>query len=153
VAEDEFELPLTEQERLSTAMSRLVSPLLAELRGSLLACGQIRLTVYFADHTAQEQERSFLIPTSKEGKVLATLRQLLGDMQWPAGAQALKVVLEQIQDAVAEQLSLFPAENERERKLREVQKYLAARFGPNRLRRAVLPQPSAPLPEWRAGWV
>ena len=153
VADDEFETPLVERERLSTALWQLVSPLLAQLRENLQACSQIRLTVHFADHTVQERERSFLIPTAEEGKVISALRQLLGDMQWPAGAQALKVVLEQIQDAVAEQLSLFPAENERERKLREVQKYLAARFGANRLRRAVLPQPGAPLPEWRVGWV
>lgn len=52
-----------------------------------------------------------------------------------------------------EQLTLFPAENERERKLREVQRYLAARFGANRLRRAILAQPNAPIPEWRAGWM
>jgi hypothetical protein len=74
-------------------------------------------------------------------------------MRWRAEAQALKVILERIQDAVPEQLSLFPAENERERKLRKVQQVLSARFGANLLRRAVLPQPGAPLPEWRAGWV
>jgi hypothetical protein len=33
-----------------------------------------------------------------------------------------------------------------------VQRYLAARFGANRLRRAVMIQPGAPLPEWRTGW-
>ena len=32
-------------------------------------------------------------------------------------------------------------------------RYLAARFGANCLRRAVLAQPGAPLPEWRAGWL
>ena len=78
-----------------------------------------------------------------------------------AGAEALEVALERIQDAVAEQLALFPAEpalsgaegTERERKLWEVQRYLAARFGASRLRRAVLAQPGAPLPEWRIGWI
>jgi len=153
MADDEFETPLVERERLSAALQRLVSPLLAQLRANLQACGQIRLTVHFADRTTQENERSFLVPTAAEGKVISVLRQLLDGMQWRAGAQALKVTLERIQDAVVEQLSLFPAENERERKLQEVQQYLATRFGANRLRRAMLPQPGAPLPEWRVGWV
>ena len=54
---------------------------------------------------------------------------------------------------VVEQLCLFPLEDERRLKLREVQRYLAARFGGNCLRRAVLAQPGAPLPEWRVGWL
>jgi len=48
---------------------------------------------------------------------------------------------------------LFSAEMERESKLREVQCHIAARFGANRLRQAVLSQPNAPLPEWRVGWL
>jgi hypothetical protein len=63
------------------------------------------------------------------------------------------VALEQIQDAVVEQLSFFPVQDEREQKLRTVQRYLAMRFGANRLRRAALTQPGAPLPEWRVGWL
>ena len=38
-------------------------------------------------------------------------------------------------------------------KLEEVKRYLATRFGTSSLRRAVLSQPAAPLPEWRAGWL
>jgi hypothetical protein len=52
-----------------------------------------------------------------------------------------------------EQLTFFSAQNERERKLQEVQRYLTTRFGANRLWRAALLQPGAPLPEWRVGWV
>jgi hypothetical protein len=77
---------------------------------------------------------------------------------WRAPAAALEVALEQIQDVAPEQLTLFSTpdrgrRDEREKKLLEVQRYLAARFGANRLRRAVLSQPGAPLPEWRAGWL
>ena len=64
--------------------------------------------------------------------------------------------LAQIQDAVAEQLTLFPLEDERAANLQEVERYLAARFGPSfkagRLRQAVMAQPGAPLPEWRVSW-
>jgi hypothetical protein len=48
-------------------------------------------------------------------------------------------------------LSLFPIEDKLERTLREVQRYLAARFGANRLRRAFLVQSGVPLMEWRIG--
>jgi nucleotidyltransferase/DNA polymerase involved in DNA repair len=69
------------------------------------------------------------------------------------GAASLAVALEQIQDAIVEQLSFFPVQDEREQKLRAVQRYLAMRFGANRLRQAVLAQPGAPLPEWRVDWL
>jgi hypothetical protein len=156
--------------------------LLAELRGNLQACGQVRLTVYFDDGSALEEERTFLSPAADEGRVVRTLEGLLDGMHGRAapsaslpseylgtgpsaslrtgrasrtgrtGTSALSVALEQIQDIVAEQLTLFPLEDEREGKLREVQRYLVARFGANHLRRAVMAQPAAPLPEWRVDW-
>ncbi len=155
-AEIEFETPLVERARLVAALRRLVSPLLAELRENLQACGQARLEVRFEDGSAQERERAFLFPVAAEERVVDALDQLLAEVAWPAAATALAVSLAQIQEAVAEQLTLFPLVDERAAKLREVDRYLAARFGPSfqvgRLRTAVLAQPGAPLPEWRVGW-
>jgi hypothetical protein len=76
------------------------------------------------------------------------------------GVAGLSVVLGDIQDVVPEQLRLFPMDNEAqeregEKKLQEVQRYLAQRFGVSEgahLRRAILAQPGAPLPEWRVAW-
>jgi protein ImuB len=151
-AEIELEAPLAEQEGLAAALAHLASPLLAGLRANLKACGQVRLAVRFDDGSAQERTRTFLFPTAGEDLVVRVLEQLLAAIYWPAPVVALAVTLEQIQDAVAEQMALFPLPDEREGKLREVERYLAARFGANRLRRAVLAQPGAPLPEWRVGW-
>ena len=151
-AEREFEDSLSERGQLAFALERLVRPMLAELRGNLQACGQARLTVHFDDGSTEERTRTFLYPTAEEGLVTRALEQLLERIHWSAPATTLAVVLEQIQDAVVEQLTLFPADNERERKLQQVQQYLAARFGPNRLRRAAVLKPNAPLPEWRIGW-
>ena len=81
------------------------------------------------------------------------LEQLLTQMHWQVDATFLEVTLQRIQDVVTEQLSLMPGETERQRKLREVQCCLAARFGAGRLRWAVLSRPAAPLPEWRVGWL
>jgi len=152
MAEIELEAPLAEQEGLAAALRHLLSPLLAELRANLQACGQVRLVVRFDDGSAQEKSRVFLFPTAGEDLVVRAGEQLLAVIHWPAPVVALAVALEQIQDAVPEQMALFPLPDEREGKLREVERYLAARFGANRLRRAVLAQPGAPLPEWRVGW-
>lgn len=149
----EFEVPLAERERLMSAMRHLVAPLLAGLRENLRACGQVRLAVHFDDGTVQEQERTFLLPVAGEERVIEALGQLLDGLKWPAPASGLTVTLAQLQDTVAEQLTLFPLQDERETKLHEVQRYLTARFGANCLRRAVLAQPGAPLPEWRTGWM
>jgi nucleotidyltransferase/DNA polymerase involved in DNA repair len=169
VAEMEFEVPLVERARLVAALRHLVSPLLAGLRGNLQACGQVRLTVRFDDGEVQEQERAFLFPVANEERVVEALAGLLDRVQWRpvpsdsvnadfgvggrTGASGLTVVLDQIQDAPGEQLTLFPMEDEVTTKLREVQRYLATRFGSQVLRRAVLAQPGAPLPEWRVGWL
>ncbi len=152
-AKCELDDPLTNRERLLAMLRHLVAPLLAKLRGNLQACGQVRLTVHFADTSTQEGERTFLFPTAAEARGMLALGQLLDAMRWRAGAVTLKVALERIQDIVADQLPLFPAQTEQEQKLYEVQRYLAARFGANRLRRAMLAQPDAPLPEWRVGWL
>ena len=150
--ESEFEAPLVERERLLAALKRLVGPLLGDLRGSLRACGQLHLTVRYSNSHIEEHTRAFILPTAGEAAIVGALEQLVDKMSWPAPVIALNCALEQIQEAVIEQLTLFPGENERERKLREVQRYLAARFGANCLRRAALVQPGAPLSEWRVGW-
>jgi len=153
IAAKEAELAkLAPNMRATLECKRERSPLLVELRSNLQACGQVRLTVRFDDGSAQERARAFLFPASKEDLVVRAVEQLLEAIHWPAPVVALAVALEQIQDAVAEQMALFPLPDERENKLREVERYLAARFGANRLRRAVLVQPGAPLPEWRVGW-
>jgi nucleotidyltransferase/DNA polymerase involved in DNA repair len=152
-AAQEFDFPLIEREQVTATIRRLVSPLVAELRGSLLACGQIRLEIQFDNNTTQERTRTFLQPVSKEALAVQALEELLDGMRWTCGAQVLVVTLGQIQEASVEQRTLFVLENEQSGKLKEVERYLETRFGTLRLRRAALTRPGAPLPEWRIGWV
>jgi len=153
VAHFDCDHPLVEREQLLAILRRLVAPLLRGLRRRLQACGQVRVMVRFADNSAQERERTLLFPTADEERALSVLGQLLDTLQWHMGATSLQVTLERIQDSVTEQLTFFPTQTEKEHKLREVQNYLQDRFGANRLRRAILAQPAAPLPEWRANWL
>jgi nucleotidyltransferase/DNA polymerase involved in DNA repair len=141
------------QERLLALLRRLISPRLLQLRQNWQVCGQMRLTLHFSHDRVQDQLHRFTSPTADESRIVLTLEQLLLQMDWQEDPLALEVLLENLQDVTADQLSLFPAETERERKLHQVQRNLAARFGSDRLRRAVLTQPGAPLPEWRVGWL
>lgn len=162
-AETEFETPLADRDRLMAALRLLVSPLLADLRANLQVCGQVRLSVHFDDGDAQERERAFLFPMSEEDRVMRAVSQLLDGLRWRSAATGVAVTLTQIQDAVVEQLSLFPLQDPRQEKLREVERYLASRFGASPfmtpasgsgglLRRPMMVRPGAPLPEWRIGW-
>ena len=164
VARIEWEDPLFEQNPLLAALRKRVSPLLARLRGNLQACGQVRLTVFFDGGGAREGERTFLLPVADEGRVMLALETLLGRLTQSPGVDqargivALSVDIGQIQDAIPEQLTLFPLEGEgKQDKLEEVERYLVTRFGglPDgscRLRRPLLSHPGAPLPEWRVSW-
>lgn len=152
-ASRDCEAPNGERELLLATLRRMVAPLLRNLRGGLRACGQLRLTVHLADGSAQERERTLLQPTADEERTLLVLGQLLDTVSWTTDATGLQVTLERIQDSMAAQLTLFPSHGEKERKLSDVQRYLTARFGANRLRRAILARPAAPLPEWRANWL
>ena len=94
---------------------------------------------------------------------MRAVSQLLDGLRWRSAATGVAVTLAQIQDAVVEQLSLFPLQDPRQEKLREVERYLASRFGASPfmapasgsgglLRRPMMVRPGAPLPEWRIGW-
>jgi protein ImuB len=160
----EWEDPLLERDRLLAALRQRISPQLAGLRGNLQACGQVRLTVFFDGSGAREGERTFLLPVADEGRVMLALEGLLdklaqsSGLDQPTGIVSLAVDLGQIQDAIPEQLALFPLGVEKKQgKLREVERYLVTRFGslPNegcRLRQPILSHPGAPLPEWRVSW-
>ena len=56
--------------------------------------------------------RTFLYPTADEAWGVRVLEQLLDGLRWQANAVSLAVSLEQIQDAVVEQLSLNPSRAE-----------------------------------------
>ena len=189
-AEVEFETPLVDREQLIAELGRLVSPLLAKLQGNLQACRKLRLIAQFDDGSTQERTRTFLLPIAEDGRLLRALGKLLeglypsqqcrysdngtdsieGATSTMTAISRLAVALEQIQDTVAEQLTLFSLEGVSRRsagakKLQQVQRYLTARFAPPKyegsppsgkgpyLQRAVMSQPGAPLPEWRIDWL
>ncbi len=151
-ADRDLEVACVERERLLAVLEQMAGPLLVELRGNVQACGQVRLTMRFDDGSAEERRR-VLLPATTEGTLIErALNDLMSAMHWPAGAVALSLSLEQIQEAAMEQLRLFPDEDAPDCQLRPVLRYLAARFGASRLWRTAIVHPDAPLAEWRASW-
>lgn len=146
-----FEVPTIERDRVLAAAGRLVQPFLEGLRLTLRACGRLRLVIGLDDGTTVERRRDLLFPVADQGLAERALQDLLDDMQVTAHIAEISVVLEQIQDAVLQQLSLFPDPDEHNRKLHQIQSYLTARFGASRLWQAALAHPDAPLAEWRIG--
>ena len=66
------------------ALRQVAAPLLAELRGNLQACGQVRLVVQFDRGPAQEVERAFFVPVTHEERMVQALGELLESMRWQA---------------------------------------------------------------------
>jgi nucleotidyltransferase/DNA polymerase involved in DNA repair len=146
-----FEAPVVERSRVLAAAAHLVHPLLEGLRAKLRACGRLRLVLGFDDGSTTERARDFLFPVADHGLIERALHDLVENIQGRVGIAEVAVTLEQIQDAVLEQLSLFPDPDEHTRKLRQIQAYLSMRFGASRLWEAALVHPDAPLAEWRIG--
>jgi protein ImuB len=146
-----FEVPTIERDHVLAAAGHLVQPILEELRLKLRACGRLRLVIGLDDGRIVEKKRDWIFPVADQGLVERALADLLEDMRITARMAEVAVALEQIQDAVLQQLSLFPDPEEHNQKLQQIQSYLAARFGASRLWQAVLAHPAAPLAEWRIG--
>jgi nucleotidyltransferase/DNA polymerase involved in DNA repair len=161
-ARQEYEVPLADRARLRAALGRLLAPPVRKLHADLRACGLVRLAVSYEEGPTVERARAFVTPMADEmrlldaveGLVLQT-RQVCLEPDGFGPISALEIALEELQDAVGqmEQLSFLPGENSAaEESLRQVQRYLATRFGASCLRRAIVQHPQAPLAEWRVGW-
>jgi nucleotidyltransferase/DNA polymerase involved in DNA repair len=161
-AEHTFEAPAVTRDRLLAALRHAVDPLLEALQEKQQACGRVRLTVQFDDGRAEERARVFLFPTAEHQRVERALGDLLASssMHWSlassfagsSGVISLSVSLEQIQEAVMEQLTFLDERVDAPDGVVAAQRYLSTRFGASRLWRTALARPSAPLPEWRVSW-
>ena len=144
--------PLLQMEQLLAVIRRIARPLLIKMQDNLQTCGQMLLGLSFADAHDEEQKHVFLFPTAREERIMAIVENLLQRVQWRTGITGIKITFDKIRDMTANQLRLFPVEDDREIRLRQVQQQLAARFGSQCLRKAIMVQPLAPLPEWRIAW-
>ncbi|MBN1642691.1 MAG: hypothetical protein JXA09_15760 [Anaerolineae bacterium] len=147
-----FETPTVSRERVLAVAQRVIDALFQELSSQFAACGSLRLVARMEDGSAVERARTFLFPVSDRQRIGRAVDDLLDGVQGKGSVAAISIALEQIQEAVMEQLTLFSDQHGDDHQLRQVQRYLVTRFGASRLRRASLIRPQAPLPEWRILW-
>lgn len=157
----EFETPLADRERLHAALAQRAARLLASVRGQLQVVGSLRLIVTRADRRVVVASHTFPQPTAAEGPILQGILALLEKIAWEGQPAAeMNLILGDICDAPVRQLSLFDVgflsgeeKGDTSRAiLKATLEQLAARFGPDAFRMAVLNEPDHPLPERRSSW-
>jgi protein ImuB len=148
----EFDAPLADRQHLLLTLMHRAGKLLASLRGRLHAANRVALEVTRADGRVVPVSHTFSLPTAAVEPVRLAIEAALGRVAWEGeGVAEITLTLAGITDAPGEQLALFDEGEEDSRsRLSALLDRLAARFGPDAFRLAILADPGNPLPERRA---
>jgi protein ImuB len=151
--------PVAETESLRFVLHRLASALAAQVdaRGMAAARAQIRLTMDLAfavAGTAGELlvEQRFPEPTADADAIERLLLARLERTPPPAPVERIELELAGVEPAVGQQLPLFVPQAARTARLGWQLARLALTFGEDRIRKAVITDPDAPLAERRWTW-
>lgn len=148
----EFEAPVADRTILLAALMRRTEGLLAPLQARLQAVGRLALAVTRGDGRTLPAAHVFPLPTAAAEPIRHALAALLDRLAWDGeGAAEVTLTLAGITDAPAGQLALF-ADPAPRAELAALLDRLAARFGSEAFRMAVLADPTHPLPERRVMW-
>jgi nucleotidyltransferase/DNA polymerase involved in DNA repair len=149
----EFEAPVANRDILLAALARQATLLLAPLNARLQAVGKIRLAILRSDRRIVSVGHTFPLPTAAFQTIRLALGSALEQAPWDGEAAAdIILTLADITDAPVHQLSLLDTPPTPREVLAATLERLAARFGPDTFRMAVLSDPTHPLPERRANW-
>jgi protein ImuB len=149
----EFDPPLTDHDRLLTALTHRAAKLLAPLRDRLQVIARILLHVTRADGRVITVAHTFPIPTTASEPVRLALASLLGRMTWHRqGAAEIGLTLAGITDAPGQQLILFDVQDNSRAHLTSLLDRHAARYGVEAFRLASLVDPDHLLLERRAAF-
>jgi protein ImuB len=154
-----IEPPVEDLEPLRFVLHRLVAALTAQLTGRGLAADRAVLTLeldlaFAPTGTAPriEVEQRFPEPTADPEAVERLLFARLEREPPPAAVQRLDLELRGTLPAAGQQLPLFVPQAARTARLGWQLARLALTYGEDRIRRVVLTDPEAPLPEQRWAW-
>ena len=153
----EFEPPLADRERLLAALARRADQLLHPLRDRLQAVARVLLDITCADGRTILVSHTFPLPTAAAEPVRLALANLLTRAPWGGqGVSEVTLTLAGITDAPGQQLALFNTGEiggDSRARLTTTLDRLAARFGADAFRLAMLTDPDHLLPERRAAFV
>lgn len=154
-----LEPPVAELEPLRFVLRRLATALAAQLLGRGAAASvarlQLELDLAFAPAGTPPSlavEQRFPEPTAEAEAIERLLLARLERTPPPAAVARLELELDGAAPATGQQLSLFTPQAARNARLGWQLARLALTFGEDRVRRVVIDDPDAPLPERRWSW-
>lgn len=147
--EREFDEPLVDDERLGLALAHLVDQLLPRLQRDFLFCRRVAVDLRLANGQELALATNLREPTQDGETIVRAARRLIAGAACSAGITALGLSLDGLGGATGRQLSLFAPRQGRLEKLAGAVSQLQASLGSGRLRKAVVLDAAAPLPERR----
>jgi DNA polymerase IV len=147
--EREFDEPLADGERLRLAFAHLVDQLLPRLQRDFLFCRRVAVGLRLVDGHELALATNLREPTQDGETIVRAACRLAANAACSAGIVALNLSLEGLGGVAGRQLSLFAPHQGRLEKLVNAVSQLQVSLGNGRLRKAVVLDAAAPLPERR----
>ncbi|MHB1133755.1 MAG: DNA polymerase Y family protein, partial [Chloroflexota bacterium] len=147
--EREFDEPLIDSTHAGLAIDHLVDQLLPRLQADMSFCRRLALRLRLADGQELAATASLREPTQDAALLGRVARRLLAETEPTTGIAALSLTLDELGGPEGRQLTLFAPRQGGLAKLTAAVARLQASLGAGRLRKAVVLDPQASLPERR----
>ena len=144
----EFEVPLSTSQQLVAAMQGILDRLVAQVKSEGKACYKIKLQLRFPSGSLLQRGLSPKDTTASREAITARLATLLEGISLPEPVSGMEVSLELGQEQ-GKELHLLPQEGRNRQKANKVARLLKMRFGHQPLKKALVTDPDALLPERR----
>lgn len=150
--EREFDEPLLSEAHAALAVTHIVDQLLPQLQSEHLFCRRVEVDLSLASGE-QESNVAYLRESSQDGEVIARAALRVLQERCGSGITGIRLTLTDLQGLKGGQLSLFAPRQGRLEKLAGAVARLKSRFGGDHLRKAVITDPKALIPERRFTFV
>lgn len=142
----EFDPPLVASYQLAQAGEVILDRILAQTKGKV--CRQIKLLLGFPSGSFSGIKLSLKEATSSKSVIMSRMMAWLGELSLPEPVRRLELSLDLGREQ-GKRLYLFPQRGGRREEVSQVANLLRARFGYQPLKRVVIADPEALLPERR----
>jgi len=144
----EFDPPLVTSHEMAQASQVILDKLLTQVKAKGKACYEIKLQVRFPSGLLRERKLPLKEATSSEAVIMARLVAWLEEVNFSEPVSGMEVSLELGQEQ-GKKLHLLPQEGSNRQKATKVARLLKMRFGHQPLKKALITDPDALLPERR----
>ncbi|MDA8219997.1 MAG: hypothetical protein M0Z94_20540 [Dehalococcoidales bacterium] len=151
--ERQFTDPPRDSEQLTLTLVHLVDQLLPRLQGDYLFCQKVEVGLTMESGEVHELSAYLRVPTQDGGVIVRAAQRLILGALDRSGIMAINLSLANLGLGQSKQLSFFAPRQGRLDKLAGTVAQLQSRLGDGRLRRAVVRDAEAFLPERRFAFV